>query len=85
MKSPNGNSYDERLLRLEEEVRQIKERLQSVQEAKLWWKNIIGSHKDDPVFDEILELGRRIRNRERLPLGGRKTRAKKRGQRMAQA
>jgi uncharacterized protein (UPF0335 family) len=51
----------ERVQRLEEEVRQLKGQA----DTRPWWEKIAGSHKDDPVFAEIVRLGAAIRRAER--------------------
>ena len=50
-----------RVQRLEEEVRQLK----GLADTRPWWEKIAGSHKDDPVFAEIVRLGAAIRRAER--------------------
>jgi uncharacterized protein (UPF0335 family) len=51
----------ERVQRLEDEVRQLKQQ----GDSRPWWEKIAGSHKDDPVFAEIVRLGAAIRRAER--------------------
>jgi len=51
----------QRVQRLEEEVRQLK----GLADTRPWWEKIAGSHKDDPVFAEIVRLGAAIRRAER--------------------
>ena len=52
-----------KLARLEEEVRNIR-RLVSNGSSEPWWKRTAGMFKDDPVFAEIVRLGRKIRREE---------------------
>ena len=47
-------------------MNKIRSVIQTQQPAKGWLSRLIGSHKDDPLFDEIDRLGREIRQTERL-------------------
>jgi hypothetical protein len=42
-----------------------------------WWKQIIGSRENDPIFAEIVELGRKIRKQGRSPSSKSKRRVAK--------
>jgi tRNA(fMet)-specific endonuclease VapC len=53
-----------RVKQLEEEVRDLKTRLQTVPQAP-WYRQILGTLADDPVFDEIVLLGQELRAAER--------------------
>jgi len=55
-----------RVKQLEAEVRDLKTRLQTVPESP-WYRQILGSLANDPVFDEIVRLGRDLRAAERNP------------------
>ena len=47
---------------LEREVRQLKSAVRrSKKKPKPWWERLAGAFKDDPVFDEIVESGKRYR------------------------
>jgi hypothetical protein len=50
---------------LESEVRDLKTRLTAVSESP-WYRQILGTFAD-PVFDEIVRLGRDLRAAERHP------------------
>ena len=54
---------ESKVAKLEEEIGEIK-RLISDGTSVAWWKQISGTFKDDPVFAEIVELGRKIRREE---------------------
>ena len=53
---------EKRIEALEREVRSLK---RIVKEAKSnqgpWWEQLAGTFKDDPVFDEIAEAGKKYR------------------------
>ena len=53
-----------RVKQLEEEVRDLKTRLETVPQAP-WYRQILGTLADDPAFDEIARLGQKLRAAER--------------------
>ena len=64
MKNGKWSEFELRLQRLEEEVRQLRSTIEATQQP-LGWKAFAGSHAGDPVFHEIVELGRKLREAER--------------------
>lgn len=56
---------EERLRKLEAEVRELKSSSQS--NPLPWYRQVAGQFKDDPVFDEIVRLGKEIRDAEKSP------------------
>jgi hypothetical protein len=69
-----------RVKQLEDEVRELKSRLDAVSNVP-WYRQILGTFADDPVFDEVVRLGREIREAERKPVKGSRARSatKKKG------
>ena len=55
---------EKRVTLLEQELRQLKDQFGARPEVP-WYRQILGQFKDDPVFDEIARLGRKIRESER--------------------
>lgn len=55
-----------RVKQLEDEVRDLKTRLESVPQAP-WYRQILGTFADNPAFDEIARLGQGLRASERGP------------------
>ncbi|MGO9920017.1 MAG: hypothetical protein ACLQIB_35660 [Isosphaeraceae bacterium] len=55
---------EKRMTSLEQEMRQLKAELGGGHKVP-WYRQILGQFKDDPAFDEIVRLGRRIREAER--------------------
>ncbi|MBI4607253.1 MAG: hypothetical protein HY721_35255 [Planctomycetes bacterium] len=55
---------ENRVVQLEREVHKLKARLGREPQIP-WYRRILGQFKDDPAFDEIVRLGRRIREAER--------------------
>ena len=61
---PNKVSrIERRLIRLEKELAELKSEIRRQQVP--WWKQIAGTFKDDPVYDEICRLGAAIRKEDR--------------------
>jgi hypothetical protein len=58
------SELEKRVLLLEKELRELKERMESKRETP-WYRQILGQFKDDAAFDEIVRLGRQIRESER--------------------
>ena len=55
-------TVEERLANLENEVARLKEARKSDQASTLpWWERIRGTFKDDPDYDEAMQLGRKWR------------------------
>jgi hypothetical protein len=69
MASSNGLSLEQRLARLENEVQEIKQRLENAPQGEQpWWKSIVGTHENDPDFAEIVRLGSEIRKKDLVPV-----------------
>jgi hypothetical protein len=60
-------TIEQRLSRLEAEVAELKQRIDSSTGDGNWIARISGSMKDEPAFDEVLRLGREIRQADRPP------------------
>ena len=58
-------TIEERLTALELQVAQLLKQQSTTQKKPSWFEKIAGSFKDDPEFDEVLRLGREIRNADR--------------------
>jgi hypothetical protein len=63
---PADKSIEQRLLALETALAEIQRRL-GIPPTDNWIDRFTGSFKDDPVFAEMVELGRAIREAERPP------------------
>ena len=55
----------ERLSRVERDLAELKSRMHRLGAAKNWIDQVRGSFQDDPQFDEILRLGRELRQADR--------------------
>ena len=58
-------TLEERLSGIEADVRDLRQRLDSHAPAPNWLERVIGSFKDEPAFEEVLEYGRAIRQADR--------------------
>jgi hypothetical protein len=56
-----SNPIEERLTPLENEVAYLKKHLSLLTLQPDWFDKILGSFQDDPEFEEIIRLGREIR------------------------
>ncbi|MFQ5632410.1 MAG: hypothetical protein ACE5I1_26880 [bacterium] len=57
-------TIEQRIAILEKELFALKSHLEN-NSQKPWWLKIAGAFENDPVFDEIVELGQKFREQER--------------------
>lgn len=65
----------QRLTVLEREVRQLRKKVTQCEhgdDVRPWWEKISGTFRDDPVFEEIIRLGRKIRKADKPRRGARR-------------
>jgi hypothetical protein len=60
-------TLEQRLAELESAVREMQSRLDSQTPVRNWLENVIGSFKDEPAIEEVLEYGRALRQADRPP------------------
>jgi len=60
------SALEERLAPIEVQVADLRSQVENLRSKGSWIDEITGSFKDDPEFDEILRLGREIRQTDRL-------------------
>lgn len=58
----NSSAIEQRLTQVEKELSDLKLYVQNLQPRGNWIDAITGTFNDDPEFDEILRLGKEIRN-----------------------
>jgi len=58
-------TLEQRMTALEEAVGELQEAVKARKPAPDWLDCVIGSMKDEPAFDEVLALGRAIRQSDR--------------------
>lgn len=56
---------DQRLTAVEIAVRDMQRQMTILPPATNWLEQIVGSFKDEPAFDEVLEYGRLMRSSDR--------------------
>jgi hypothetical protein len=66
--SRSERPLEQRLALVEEEITNLKRRIECLTpgESKNWLKDVIGSMKDFPEFEEVARLGAEIRRADRL-------------------
>jgi hypothetical protein len=60
-------TLEQRVAILEEAVRTLQEAMLTRQTQPDWLDHVIGTMKDEPDFDKVLELGKALREAERPP------------------
>ena len=58
-------TLEQRMTALEQAVYELREAMKARKPAADWLDCVIGSMKDEPAFDEVLALGRAIRQSDR--------------------
>ncbi len=61
----SAGRVEERMTAVEDAVRELQKAMQARNPAPDWLERVIGSMKDEPAFDEVLEYGRAIRQADR--------------------
>jgi hypothetical protein len=64
---PPGATLEQRLAAVEAAVQEIQRLLASRAPPANWLDRVIGSMKDEPAFQEVLEYGRALRQADRTP------------------
>ncbi|HSI37323.1 MAG: transferase hexapeptide repeat containing protein [Phycisphaerae bacterium] len=59
------NDIESRVEMLERELADVRRRLDRAEISGNWLNALVGSHEDNPDFDQVLELGRQIRAADR--------------------
>lgn len=54
-------NLEKRVDALERELKSLKSGARRDMPKGLWWERLAGSFKDDPLFDEMVEAGRKYR------------------------
>jgi hypothetical protein len=58
-------TLEQRVTALEDALSELREAMKARTRASDWLDTVIGSMKDEPAFDEVLALGRAIRESDR--------------------
>lgn len=54
-------NLEKRVEALERELRTLKSAVQKNKSKGPWWERLAGAFRDDPLFDEMVEAGRKYR------------------------
>ena len=54
-------NLEKRVEALERELRSLKSAVQKTKSKAAWWERLAGTFRDDPLFDEMVEAGRKYR------------------------
>jgi hypothetical protein len=57
----SSGSVEDRIVQLEQKVRQLEEVSRPDTNAPPWWERVAGAFKDDPVYAAAMKLGAEIR------------------------
>jgi hypothetical protein len=62
---PTDRLIEDRLAAVESAVVELQRRLEPVPPAASWLDQFIGMFEDEPAFDEVVALGRELREQDR--------------------
>jgi hypothetical protein len=62
---PDERNLEQRIATLEKEVAELKHAAAKPGSGENWFQRVAGSFKNQPEFDEVLRLGREIRQADR--------------------
>lgn len=55
------SALEQRVTNLEVEVSNLKRKFDELATFQPWWKQIVGTFEDDPIYDEAMKRGRHYR------------------------
>ena len=61
MMASSRSDLEQRVTDLEAEVSNLKHKFDELAIVQPWWKQIVGTFEDDPIYDEAMKLGRHYR------------------------
>lgn len=57
----SSTELEKRIAVLEEDLADLKRKVEGVETAKSWWERIAGTFEKDPVYEQAMKLGRAYR------------------------
>jgi hypothetical protein len=60
-----SKTIEERLASVESEIAELRDEIRTLSPRPNWISAVCGSFKDDPEFDEVLRLGKELREADR--------------------
>jgi hypothetical protein len=61
MMASSRSDLEQRVTDLEAEVSNLKRQFDTLNTFQPWWKQIVGTFENDPIYDEAMKLGRHYR------------------------
>jgi hypothetical protein len=66
----SSGSVEERIMQLEQKVRQLESNARPETNAQPWWECVAGAFKDDQVYAAAMKLGAEIRKADQPEVAG---------------
>ena len=66
----SSGSVEERIMKLEQKVRQLESNARPETNAQPWWECVAGAFKDDQVYAAAMKLGAEIRKADQPEVAG---------------
>ena len=66
----SSGSVEDRIILLEQKVRQLESNARTDTSVLPWWERIAGAFKDDPVYAAAMKLGAEIRKADQPEVAG---------------
>jgi hypothetical protein len=66
----SSGSVEDRIIQLEQKVRQLESNARPDTSAQPWWERVAGAFKDDQVYAAAMKLGAEIRNADQPEVAG---------------
>jgi hypothetical protein len=60
-----GKTHEERILELEQQIAQLRTKIDALEVTAPWWERIAGTVEQDPGYKKAMQLGREYREAQR--------------------
>jgi hypothetical protein len=60
-----AKSHEERISELEQEVEELRSKVEALEPSEPWWERIAGTFEKDPIYEKAMKLGREYRKAQR--------------------
>ena len=61
MMASSRSDLEQRVTDLEAEVSNLKRKFDELNTFQPWWKQVVGTFENDPIYEEAMKLGRHYR------------------------
>jgi hypothetical protein len=58
-------NLEKRMAELEQELTELRKKVEALTATKPWWERIVGTFEHDPVYERAMQLGRKYRRAQR--------------------